>query len=189
MHKTFILTVWVLALGAAAPAKGQISAPAPESPEFYLSGEHYPVLYSGTGLVRGAAHPCTTAWVHTGYSPYAPPAANRNIGRFNPEVFTALVKLSVWGAGDSAAVTQAWFETAYDTAAAPFWNADTSNRFITAAASSRDDFGRWTFLPVRSTARGWSFPLRVLTGGYLRLILSSDLADTCQVSWTLVGER
>jgi len=154
-----------------------------------LVGEHYPVLYTGQGLIRGTAHPCTTAWLQVGYSPSASEADNRNIGIFNPEVFTIGMKLSTWGNGDSAQVQAARFECAYDTSASPFWNSDSSNLFVTSDAFDHPDYGQWRFEPLSNTSRRWLFPARLLIGGYVRLILESEIGDTCQVDWSLICEH
>jgi len=165
------------------------SAIANESVEFFLSGEHYPLIQSGQGTIYGAAHPCTTRWVQVGYSQSAGDFANRNAARFAPSIFTLGLKLTKQGSGDSARVSAARYEAANDTTAAAFWNADSSNKFIVSGAYNLPDYGLWRFEPVADTTRQWLYPLRVMAGGYVRLVLSSDIADTCRVDWALVGQH
>ena len=165
-----------------------VSPPIPDAGAL-LSGEHTPIIFTDQDQIRGAAHPCTTAWMQTGSSSSASDAANRNIDRFDPEVFTLSIKLATWGAGDSAGVQEARFECAYDTTGTTFWNGDSSNVFISDGAFNLPDYGVWRFEPVSNTSLGWLFPVRLLIGGYTRFIFSHELADTCSIDWSLTCEH
>ncbi len=155
----------------------------------FLAGEHYPLIYSGSGQINGSADPCTTAWYQVGYSPNATAVDNRNIGIFNPEVFSVGLKLATWGAGDSAQVYSGRFESAYDSTGAVFWNADSSNYFIEDGIYGHKNYGSWRFESLSDTSRQSLYRVRALTGGYIRLIFASNLADTCQVNWSLICEH
>ena len=183
----FIILLACLAIGAGWSQTTSVAEN--ESAEFYISGEHYPVIYSGSGVIFGSAHACTTRWVQVGYSSSATSAANRNIGRFDPELFTAELKLRCYGNGDSARVAGARFETAYDTTGKAFWNGDSSNRFIQSGNFSHPDYGVWRFETLTDSSRRWIYPLRLLVGGYARLILSSDTWDSTNVDWRLICEH
>lgn len=181
--------ICLLVLLAVAAPSSSGAAPPNESAAFFISGEHYPLRYNGVGTIFGAAHPCTTAWVQVGWSDCAGDAANRNVGRFNPQLFTVGLKLACYGSGDSARVSKGRFESAYDTTAAPFWSGDSSNIFIQSGSFSHPDYGVWRFETLANTARRWLYPARLLVGGYVRLILESGIADSCSVEWTLIGEH
>ncbi len=172
----------------------QINVQLPNSDAgIFLAGEHYPVIYKSTAsvqeLIMGAAYPCTTSWHQVGFSSIANDADNRNIGIFNPEIFTVGLKLACNGSGDSANVSKAYFECAYDTTTEVFWNADSSNYFIEDGCYSHDQYGLWRFEALDDTTRQWLYPLRMMIGGYIRLILASNIEDTCQVRWTLICEH
>ena len=154
----------------------------------FLAGEHTPVIYSGSGTVS-VAHTLTTQWLQIGYSPNAAEVANSNLGRFNPEKFTVGVKLACSGSGDSARVTTARFEEAYDTTIAAFWNADSSNIFIKSGNYGLQDYGVWRFEVLADTSHRQLYALRVLQGGYVRLVFQTTTADTASLSWTLTGEH
>ncbi|MFC2150143.1 hypothetical protein ACFLQV_01440 [Calditrichota bacterium] len=154
-----------------------------------IAGEHFPLIYTGSGSIEGAADSYTSAWQQIGYAPGASSTANRNVGIFNPEYFTLGLKLACSGAGDSAAVELGYFETAYDTTEAGFWNADSSNRFIEDGIFGHNDYGVWRFETQRDTARTYAYPLRVLAGGYVRLTFSADIADTTAIDWRLTCEH
>ncbi len=154
-----------------------------------LAGEHSQLLYTGQNLILGSACPCTTAWMQIGQSDIASNSANRNISCYNPEVFTLMIKLATYSAGDSASIDEACFECAYDTTGNDYWNGDSSNVFIQSGAYNLHDYGIYRFEPVADTARGWLFPLRLVTGGYTRLIFSTDISDTLQVDWSLICEH
>lgn len=185
-----ILTTILFSVLLISSAYSQISAQLPNAEAgTFLAGEHYPVIYSSEGLIRGTAHPCTTSWHQVGFSSLAAYAENRNIGIFNPEVFTVGLKLSCWGSGDSAKVSSAHFECAYDTTLKAFWNGDSSNCFIENGSYDHDQYGIWRYEVLADTSMQWLYPVRMIIGGYIRLILTSDIADTCQVNWTLICEH
>lgn len=154
-----------------------------------LAGEHSQLVYSGQSLILGNANPCTTSWIQTGQSEFASNSANRNISRLNPEVFTLMIKLSTYGTGDSVSISEGCFECAYDTNGCSYWNGDSSSVFIQEGAYNQHDYGIYRFEPLADTARGWLFPVRLLSGGYTRMIFTSDIADTCQVDWSLICEH
>lgn len=191
MTRNFIIITLIIgAVSVVGSAGAQISPPAPRpNVGDLIAGEHTPLFFYGQGTIYGTAHPCTTAWIQIGACLAAEAEDNRNIGRYNPERFTLALKLGLSGAGDSAAVSAGRFEWCYDTTQSYHWNADSSNMFISTDAFNQADYGAWRFLPQRSVARGCIYPLRVWSGGYLRFILSSDIADTCSVNWRLLCEH
>ena len=154
-----------------------------------LAGEHTPVIYTGSGTIKGPSNALTTSWLQIGYSTSATDAANNNLTRYNPEKFTLGLKLACSGSGDSARVTKARFEIAYDTTAAAYWNGDSSNVFIKSGNLSLSDYGIWRFEVLSDTSRSWLYPLKVLQGGYLRLVFETTTADTGSLVWTLTGEH
>lgn len=186
--RLFLILIIPAVLHSAVYAQLPAILPYPDSGQL-LAGEHTPLLFEGNGVIQGAGNPLTTPWMQVGYAPLAGISANRNIGRFNPEYFTAAIKLAVWGSGDSAQVSSAWFECAYDTTAQVHWNGDSSNVFITENAYLIPEYGIWRFETMQDTSRVWSYPLRVLSGGYLRLTFGSSIEDTCAVDWKLVCEH
>lgn len=155
----------------------------------FLAGEHFPLILNGQGEIFGAAHPCTTIWVQTGYSPDADVSDNQNVAVFNPEVFTLGVKISCFSVGDSAKISEARFECAYDTTLSSFWNADSSNIFLEEGNFAHIDYGNWRFEALDDTSRRWLYPLKIMVGGYVRFIFASDIEDTCSVDWILTGEN
>ena len=154
-----------------------------------IAGEHYPLIYTGDGLIKGSLNTLTTSWIQVGFTSEADEDENRNVGIFNPEVFTVGLKLSCYGSGDSAGISAARFECAYETVTSPYWNADSSNYFIESGCYSHDQYGIWRFESIDDTARKWLFPVRLLMGGYVRLIFETDIEDTSQVDWTLICEH
>jgi len=187
MKQAIIILTAVLSISSVF-AQTSIQLPNADAGTF-LAGEHYPLIYTGDGLIRGAAHPCTTSWQQVGFSSIASDADNRNIGIFNPEIFTVGLKLDCWGSGDSANVSSARFECAYDTTLNIFWNADSSNCFIMDGCYGHDQYGSWRFEALEDTSMQWLYPVRTNIGGYIRLILESDIADTCKANWTLICEH
>ncbi len=153
-----------------------------------LAGEHTPVIHSGSGLLSGAKS-LTTPWIQIGYSPSASTTDNSNIGRYNPEHFTLGLKTRCSGLGDSARVAIAYFEEAYDTTLAPFWNGDSSNVFIKSGNFNLADYGIWRFEVQSDTSRSHLYPLRVLQGGYIRMVFENTTADTTSLIWSLTGEH
>ncbi len=153
-----------------------------------LSGEHTPVIYTGSGEASSSAG-YTTQWLQIGYSPSATTKNNNNIGRFNPEQFTLGMTLTLGSGADSSMVSTARFELAYDTTVAAFWVGDSSNTFIGPTSSSRLDYGVWTFNKVLDTAHGRLYPLRVLQGGYIRFVFETTTSDEVVIDWTLTGEH
>jgi len=188
MYRNILIFLLIGAFTAAGLCQTSVELPNRSAGD-YLAGEHYPVIYTGQGEIRGSAHPCTTAWQQIGFSSEAEADDNRNIGLFNPEVFTVGLKLNCYGSGDSAQVSTARFESAYDTTTKAFWNGDSSNTFIEDGCYNHADYGVWKFEAFDDTARQWLFPVRAMTGGYMRLILESDIADTCAVNWSLICEH
>jgi len=173
----------------AATVGAQPAKTPPPDPGQMLSGEHTPVLYSGSGTIKGSGNSLTTSWLQIGYSPNASEAANANIGRYNPEKFALALKIACYNVGDSARVTTARFEQAYDTTLTAFWNADSSNRFIKSGNFNLGDYGVWRFEVLSDTSRRWLYPLRVLQGGYIRFLFETTTADTASLVWTLTGEH
>ncbi len=153
-----------------------------------LSGEHTPVIYTGAGTASSSSG-YTTAWLQIGYAPLASAKNNNNIGRFNPEQFTLGLKLSLGEGADSALISSARFELAYDTTSTVFWIGDSSNCFIYLNSFSRSDYGIWTFNKLSETARGYLYPLRVLQGGYIRLVFETTTSDAVEIEWNLTGEH
>ena len=169
MHRYTSILIMTILLVASGFCQTEIQLPNKSAGDF-LAGEHFPVIYSGAGTINGAAYPCTTAWRQVGYSPEADFAANRNIGVFNPQVFTVGIKLTCSGGGDSARVSRAYLECTYDSTAKSFWNGDSSNVFIEDGCYSHQEYGVWKFEAINDTARCWLFPIRAMIGGYLRLV-------------------
>jgi len=153
-----------------------------------LSGEHTPVIYTGSGTASGSSS-YTTEWLQIGYSPSASATANNNIGRFNPEQFTLGLTIALGSGADSALISSAHFEVAYDTTSEAFWNGDSSNLFIAPDNYVRADYGIWTFRPVSGETPEYLFPLRVLQGGYIRMVFETTTADEVEIEWTLTGEN
>jgi hypothetical protein len=153
-----------------------------------LSGEHTPVIYSGSGEAS-SAEGYTTQWLQIGYSPYAEAKNNHNIGRFNPEQFTLGLKLTLGAEADSTLISSARFELAYDTTATAFWISDSTNMFISGTGIARFDYGVWIFSPLSDQTRGWLYPLRVLQGGYIRLVFETTTSDEVEIEWILTGEH
>jgi hypothetical protein len=187
MKKNTLLSL-VTALFLAAATFAQPGALPKGDAYTLLAGSHTPVIYSGSGTVSTAAS-LTTSWLQIGYSPSASTEQNNNIGRYDPRLFAVGLKLACNGSGDSARITSARFEVAYDTTRAPFWCADSSNQFIKSAAYNDLQYGIWKFETLGDTSRSWIYPLRVVNGGYLRLVFATITADTASVQWTLTGEQ
>jgi len=80
---------------------------------------------------------------------------------FSPEYIK--LKLSCSGTGDSAQISKATIQSRYDTIT-----------FI-------DD-------KINDTSRHFVFPIRSIARGYGILILNNDIADTCDVKWSLIAE-
>lgn len=179
----------ILLVAASLPALAQPGVAPVGDAYSLLAGEHTPVIYSGVGAVNGSTGSYATPWLPIGYSPQAASAANNNIARYNPEQFTLGLKIACIGQGDSACVTSARFETAYDTTLTTFWNADSSNEFIKAGNYKEVDYGSWRFESLADTSRAWLYPLRVMQGGYVRLVLGTTTSDSLSVAWTLTGEH
>ncbi len=188
MYRNILIFLLIIAFAATGSCQSMVELPNRSAGDF-LAGEHYPIIYTGQDEIRGSAHPCTTAWRQVGFSASAGAEANRNIGLFNPEVFTVGLKLGCSGAGDSARISAARFESAYDTTTKAFWNGDSSNIFIEDGCYHHADYGVWKFETLDDTSRWWLYPIRAVVGGYVRLILESDIADTCTVDWSLICEH
>ncbi len=163
-------------------------APHPD-PGVLLSREHVPVIFSGSGDINGAVNSLTTSWLQVGYSPIASNSANRNIGKYNPQHFTAELKLACFNVGDSAQVSSARAEFAMDTTLSAGWNADSSNSFIASGSYSHAEYGNWRYESLDDTSRRWNYPLKVQRGGYLRLVFETTLEDTTTINWSLICEH
>ncbi len=185
--KKFIINLAMTAL-LIGPVIAQPGVPPVGDAYTLLSGEHTPVIYSGSGQASSSAG-YTTQWLQMGYSPNATAAANSNIGRYNPEQFTLGLKLSLAGGADSTLVSSARFELAYDTSSTRYWIGDSSNTFLSASSSSRSDYGIWTFGQQANASRGYLYPLRALQGGYIRLVFETTTSDAVVIEWTLTGEH
>ncbi|MDP8239248.1 MAG: hypothetical protein P9X24_09165 [Candidatus Hatepunaea meridiana] len=188
MNRNIIVILLIASLITVGNCQISVNLPNKSAGEM-LAGEHFPVIYTGQGLIKGAANSYTTSWCQVGFSSVAENDDNRNIGIFNPEIFSVGIKLGCNGDGDSARVSSARFECAYDTTWISFWNADSSNQFIESNNYSCNQYGIWRFEALDDTSRQWLFPLRVMIGGYIRLVFTSDIDDTCQVDWTLICEH
>lgn len=71
-----------------------------------------------------------------------------------------------------------------------FWNADSSNYFIKDGNFTHSQYGTWRFEDFNDSARVWSFPLRVLQGGFMRVIFASpQTLDTTTINWSLKCEN
>ncbi len=161
-----------------------------------LNGQLGPVLYTGIDSVgsSGASH--TTRWLQIGWVMRpVNQRSNQAITRFNPDQFTVTVQLDTitGGAGDSLNLATARFECVWDTSANGAWNPDSSNCFIAKGNYNRNDYGSWTFehlLNARATlrVRPFSYPIRVLRGGFIRFVWAGN-NDSTKVTWTLSGER
>lgn len=184
----FLSILLTLALAATGFCQFAVQLPN-RSAGVLIAGEHFPVIYSGDGLIKGAANTYTSPWFQVGFSPWAVEADNHNIGIFNPEIFTVGVKLSCFGAGDSAQISSAYIDCAFDTTAQPFWNGDSSNKFIETGCFNHDQYGIWRFEALSDTSRRWLYPVRAVVGGYLRLVFESDVEDTCNVDWMMICEH
>jgi len=187
MYKIFVTILFTLCAAFVANAQpGKLPVADTYS---ILAGEHTPVIYSGSGTINGASNTLTTSWLQIGYSANASDATNNNLTRYNPEKFTLGLKLACSGSGDSARVSKARFEVAYDTTATAYWNADSSNIFIKSGNFTLGDYGIWRFEVLGDTSRSWLYPLKVLQGGYLRMVFETTVADTSSLVWTLTGEH
>lgn len=187
---TLLFTILILCFAAQPSALAQATVATPkQDAEALLSGEHAVISYSGSTRLNGAASVCSTAWMPIGWAPGATKSANENILRLVPREFTVALKAAVFNCGDSVSIDAARFEWALDTAGAAGWNADSSNVFIASDAFASPDYGLWRFAPVADSSRYYACPLRVVTEGYLRLVLASNLSDSTSVGWTLIGRR
>ncbi|MBM3328200.1 MAG: hypothetical protein FJY67_01845 [Calditrichaeota bacterium] len=155
----------------------------------FLSSEHTPVIWSGSGRINGAGNTYTTSWLQIGYSPSVAAVDNSNIARFNPERFTLTLKVSNYNVGDSAVVGSARFELAYDTTAAAAWSADSTNRFIQSGGFNHPLYGQGVYEALLDTARRWDYPLRIPRGGFIRFVFGTTTADSVNIAWTLWGEN
>ena len=80
-------------------------------------GEHVPVEYSGSANISGTnSYAYYTQWMQIGWGNDANIYHNNEISVYNPEIFTLFTLLSKYGVGDSARVTDAKFQTAFDAA-------------------------------------------------------------------------
>ena len=154
-----------------------------------LSREHVPVIFSGSDVIDGSANTLTSDWMQIGYAPIASNSANRNIGNYNPQHFTAELKLECFNVGDSAEVSTARAEFAMDTVAVAGWNADSSNSFIEAGSYTHAEYGSWRHESLVDTSRRWNYPIKVQRGGYIRLVFETTLADSTTVNWSLICEH
>ena len=188
MIRNILIILFVVLLAVNGYCQTDVQLPKKSAAEF-IAGEHFPIIYSGQGKAMGAADPCTTGWCQVGFSPWAESADNRNIGIFNPQAFTVGLKVSCYGAGDSARISRAYFECAYNTTSERFWSGDSSNLFIEDGCFTHDLYGKWRFEALSNTSRQWLYPVRAMVGGYMRLIFESDISDTTVINWTLICEH
>ena len=161
-------------------------------------GKAFPFFYVGTTTIASASAG-TTAWMQISYSfedttTNAEKKAYRKMGWQDAKYFGLDMTLSDSSSAtqDSAGVDTAYFECAWDTNAAPIWNADLSNFFITTGAYDSTLYGISVYNPLSldsttASAMGYNYKLAVQRGGYVRLIFStpSDIADPSIVNWTL----
>ncbi len=147
-----------------------------------------PKIMTGVDTVKGTSGGYTTSWLQVGYSPNASDGDNHNIRQYNPESFTlALLLTSVQG--DTAQLSDAYFEQIYDTTATEFWNADSSNVFIDSGTFTHYQYGNWRFEPLEDTNRYYLYPLRLFVGGYVRMVFATTVDDTFEVEWKLICEQ
>jgi hypothetical protein len=66
------------------------------------------------------------------------------------------------------------------------WNGDTSNVFMDDGYYTHPEYNSWRYENLSDTARTWAHALKVLQGGYLRVVFDADSTDTTVVNWTLV---
>ena len=171
--------------------------------DYLIGGEHAPAIWTGSDTLVAGGTLNPTRWMQIGYSPYATDPYNRTIGQLNPEYFTFIISTMTpyptHADNDSVGVGLAWFETAYDTTADRIWNGDSTNFFIDDGTYNPED-DQWRGNPFKRVATDtmdYAYPMKVLTGGYLRIWLKgwnntdngSILADDCIVEWKLVGEN
>lgn len=147
-----------------------------------------PKIFSGVDTVNGTSESYTTQWMQVGYSEYAADGDNRNIRQYNHESFTLAVLLTSVQ-GDTAQLSDARFEQAYDTTAAEFRNADSSNIFVDADYFTHYQYGNWRFEPLEDTDRYYLYPLRLFVGGYVRVVFATTVDDTFEVEWKLICEQ
>ncbi len=184
IYLTLLVILWVSVTGSA-----QTQMMPSGDPAHLLSGEHTSLFWSGSGVINGANNVYTTSWMQIGSSLYSNSASNQNIAVFNPERFTLTLKLNCYGTGDSARVSQARFEMAYDTTAVASWMADSTNFFIKAGNAGHPLYGQGLYEALSDTARRWDYPLRVARGGFIRFIFNTSTSDSVRVYWTLWGEH
>jgi len=154
-----------------------------------LGGEHYNILWTGSGIIKGSAHPCTTAYIQIA-PVYGITGANADtLANFSPTRFTLTLKITCYGAGDSAMISQANFSVAYDTTLGPAWVADSTNVFIKSGNYNHPLYGQGLYEVLADTARRWDYPLRIYRPGYIRFIFITTTDDSCNVSWRLSGVR
>ena len=166
----------------------------------YISGEHLPVIASGSVIMPPNGGDIATIWHQTGWSFQADSTkvgqqSNRNISYYNPQVFTLLVDLQA--VNDSIGLLQAWFMTAIDTNDSPIWNPDTTNLFVYDGAYNNSNYGSWVFEDIPRTIGTTdtiirAYPIRVFHGGWIRFYFDNILTamgDSVQVDYWLIGEH
>jgi len=174
------------------------------STKSYLGGFASPLTFTGKDTLNGTAATSTTSWMAIGWSSVGSKNDNTITQRFGSRIFTLILGLDTWGAGDSVGLASARFETAWDTTGGytglnnEIWNADSTNLFMQSSASSHDLYYYWIYEPITADADSttadtlnYSYQLRVQNGAYIRFVFTNvtALADTVVVNWKLICEH
>lgn len=176
-----------------------------------MVGARKPLIYTGVDTIFARAGKQNQPWVQIGYSTLGSQAGNNNLLNYNPNIFTLVLDLDRYGAGDSVGLSKAWFNTAYDTtggtangylgSVGEIWNADSTNFFLQSGNYSHAKYGDWMYELIKPVADSLStdttaymYSLRVLGGNWFRLIFQNDttitaanggVVDTILVNWIL----
>ncbi len=145
-----------------------------------------PRIFTGTDTIDGTSNDYTTSWMQVGFATDGDD--NDNIRDYNPNHFTVAIKLASVQ-GDTAQLSDAYFEQTFDTTGTAYWNADSSNVFIESGRYIHAQYGNWRFEPFDDTNRYYLFPLRLFVGGYVRLNFATTVDDTFEVDWELICEH
>jgi len=166
----------------------------------YLGGEHSPLKFSGIDTVLRTSS-STTNWLQIGWVDMLADNDENNViaQRYNPEVFTLIIELdTLWAAGDSVGLGAIRFEMALDTTDNAIWNADSSNLFVADGNYTHAQYGTWRFEDLTSEVftsnyPPYSYPLRVLHGGFIRFVFTGYTKTTfdqdVRINWTLICEN
>jgi len=172
-----------------------------QSADNLIGGEHTACLWQdlftwgGDSTARlNGSDTLRTPWILNGYTPTANESQNRSITYLNPQVFELLLRLKVYGAGDSIRILKMYSQSAMDTTLAPITNADSSNVFMYSGAYSSDSYagaGGWLYeyLQTADDSVGLAMKLRFEFGGWKRFFIISTATDTVTVDGTLWGEN